>query len=137
MFFLLPSREVTNPVVNDFKQSLSQYNDLNYYTVPLCNFKNLPNDKSKDNQQESGNESSGPRPPNIKKSNPAIKSKPVSASAVLTELESDQCLLCGWSYPKGLFLDDREAHAERCRNGYGENDKKLWAKCKSDRNIFR
>jgi len=137
MFFLLPHRDVANSAVNDFKQSLSQYNELNFYTVPLCNFKNLPKDKNSEIRQDGGNELSGLKSTHIKKSNPAIKSKPANAQLFLDESECLKCDFCEWTYPKAFLQEDKDSHYERCRNGYGEGDKKLWTKCKSDRVLFR
>jgi len=109
--------------VNDFKSSLSQHNELNYYTVPLCNYKNpLSQDETSETKH-------------IKKSNPAIKSKPIIQ--LIDEEDSLKCKLCDWNYPKGFAQQDKDSHYERCKNGYGEGDKKLWSKCKSDRALFR
>jgi len=136
MYFLLPAREIANSTVNDFKSSLSQYSESNYYTVPLCNYKHPhPSDKSKENTQEIVSDVLGTK--SIRKSNPAIKSKPVAQPPLRDEEDSLKCDLCGWNYPKSFAQQDKDSHYERCKNGHGETDKKLWSKCKSDRALFR
>jgi len=138
MFFLLPPKEITEPIVKNFKTVLSQINDINYQTLPLCNVKGIissnviPQIKAP-NPAAATKSVQSVSVPLIKKSAAATKSKPASLTLNLVT----KCSSCGWDFPLSFEKADKDSHGLRCKQGLGEKDPKLWESCKGNKEDFK
>ena len=127
MFFLLPAKQITDPVVSNFRQSLSQFSETNYQTLPLYNLR-LSNLREGEQKTENKSESTQfTRPVATKKSNAATKSR---AQPIIP---FPSCSNCNWIFPEKFPNEDKDIHSTRCSQGLGEQDKMFWIKCKGNR----
>lgn len=139
MFFLLPPKPISDPIVTNFRQVLAQSNETNYHSIPLYNLRGAQKESESSMQTEPRNEpklvsKSGNMP---RKSNVATKSKPHTAGVTSSPAIPSKCRICNWIFPESMTNEDRDLHAARCRNGYGEEDQMVWIRCKGDRSDYR
>jgi len=64
-------------------------------------------------------------------------------SQVVTKTESSgardikSCFCCFWIFPQSFRGEEKNIHMDRCMEGFGDQDKKLWMKCKGDLKQYR
>ena len=158
MFHLLPPKPISNPVVLNFRNSLSQYNELNFQTQPLYIKRDAFQEaashkvpetkpeskhvlKSVTNQRKSINAATKSKPQTIPESLPAqpqiqVQSKPQPQPQPQI-VGIVQCRQCSWLFPDAMLSEDRDLHMIRCKNGYGEQDQMVWIKCRGNRTDYR
>ena len=138
MFFLLPPKPISDPIVTNFRQVLSQSNETNYHTIPLYNLRGGHQESETLMQTEPRNEPKlVSKTTMTKKSNVATKSKPAAPVIASSPAIPTKCRSCGWIFPETMTNEDRDLHAARCRIGYGEEDQMVWVRCKGDRGAYR
>ena len=60
--------------------------------------------------------------------NPSITTKTNATSAK----DVETCFLCTWAFPHSFRGEEKNMHMDRCMEGLGDEDKKLWNKCQGD-----
>jgi len=115
MFFLLPQKTISEPIVNNFKTSLSQITETNYFTLPLYNLASAIN--LKPNVPVENPETTKPLPL-IRKSIAATKSKPTS----LTLPTFTSCPSYGMNFPLNIQNDEKNAHVSKCKQKPAEKE---------------
>lgn len=64
-------------------------------------------------------------------------------SQVVTKTESSgardikSCFCCFWIFPQSFRGEEKNIHMDRCMEGFGDQDKKWWMKCKGDLKQYR
>ena len=66
-----------------------------------------------------------------------------SLSQVTTKAETSgakeikACFCCFWVFPQSFRGEEKNIHIDRCMEGLGEKDKRLWSRCQGDLKQYR
>lgn len=69
--------------------------------------------------------------------------KPDDSSHVTTKAEANgskeisSCFCCFWIFPQSFRGEEKNIHIDRCMEGFGDKDKRLWARCHGDLKQYR
>lgn len=47
------------------------------------------------------------------------------------------CFCCFWIFPQSFRGEEKNIHIDRCMEGLGDKDKRLWTRCKGDLKQYR
>jgi len=63
--------------------------------------------------------------------------KPKNKAVVQKFVRGINCVLCKWLFPEKFTNEDKDIHENRCENGFGEADRRLWKVNGSDVEQYR
>ena len=148
MYFLLPSREAADPVINEFQKSISHKSTFNYQNDPLYTFfdsklgktilmtANKPEEKSEPLNKGKATKtiirSAEGRPLNAASKTIHRVTEPAPRGYNNEFLE---CNICKWTFPRVFHSDDAKLHIKRCFNKLGKLDVQYWEVECAQRNL--
>lgn len=112
------------------------------------NLKNCSPDAKEQNPMNNQNSLEGSRIPTSATSsksgeivdaiiNPEVPSHMTTKTESSGAKDIQTCFCCFWIFPQSFRGEEKNIHIDRCMEGLGDKDKRLWTRCKGDLKQYR